>query len=80
MTMAKIDEQLIAKINEAKNEMQQIQMELGAIALAEISKEILLANYKKLKTTIDETVSEIGTEFGDGQIDLETGEFTPTEK
>jgi hypothetical protein len=80
MTMAKIDEQLIAKIKEAKNEMQQIQMELGAIALAEISKEILLDNYKKLKTTIDETVSEIGTEFGDGQIDLETGEFTPTEK
>ena len=80
MTMAKIDEQLIAKINEAKNEMQQIQMELGAIALAEISKEILLANYKKLKTTIDETVSEIGTEFGDGQINLETGEFTPSEK
>ncbi len=78
--MAKIDEQLIAKIKEAKNEMQQIQMELGAIALAEISKEILLDNYKKLKTTIDETVSEIGTEFGDGQIDLETGEFTPTEK
>jgi hypothetical protein len=78
--MAKIDEQLIAKINEAKNEMQQIQMELGAIALAEISKEILLENYKKLKTTIDETVSEIGKEFGDGQIDLETGEFTPSEK
>jgi len=78
--MAKIDEQLIAKINQAKNEMQQIQMELGAIALAEISKDILLENYKKLKTTIDETVSEIGAEFGDGQIDLETGEFTPTEK
>ena len=78
--MAKIDEQLIAKINEAKNEMQQIQMELGAIALAEISKEILLNNYKKLKTTIDDTVSEIGTELGDGQIDLETGDFTPTEK
>lgn len=78
--MAKIDEQLIAKINEAKNEMQQIQMELGAIALAEISKEILLENYKKLKTTIDETVAEIGKEFGDGQIDLETGEFTPSEK
>lgn len=78
--MAKIDEQLIAKINEAKNEMQQIQMELGAITLAEISKEILLDNYKKLKTTIDETVAEIGKEFGDGQIDLETGEFTPSEK
>lgn len=78
--MAKIDEQLIEKIKGAKNEMQQIQMELGAIALAEISKEILLENYKKLKTTIDETVSEIGTEFGDGQIDLETGEFTPSEK
>ena len=41
--MAKVKEEMLAPVNEARQAMQAIQAELGALALAELRKEALLA-------------------------------------
>lgn len=56
--------------------MQSIQMELGAIALAELRKEALMAAYKEQQANIQKTTEAIREEYGDGSVNLETGEFT----
>jgi hypothetical protein len=77
--MTKIDEQIIEKFREAQKQMNQIQMELGAIALAKISEEFLLQEFKRNKNIVDELVGEIRDIHGDGTVDIDTGEFTPSE-
>jgi hypothetical protein len=56
--------------------MQSIQLELGAIALAELRKEALMAAYKEQQENIQKTTEAIREEYGDGSVNLETGEFT----
>jgi hypothetical protein len=77
--MTKVDEQIIEKFREAQKQMNQIQMELGAIALAKISEEFLLQEFKRNKNIVDELVGEIRDIHGDGTVDIDTGEFTPSE-
>jgi FMN-dependent NADH-azoreductase len=77
--MTKVDEQIIEKFREAQKQMNQIQMELGAIALAKISEEFLLEEFKRNKNIVDELVGEIRDIHGDGTVDIDTGEFTPSE-
>lgn len=78
--MAKINDEQLEAIKTAKGEMEKIQAELGMIALMELRKNLLLEEYAKRETAINETIEAISAEHGDGQLDLETGEFTPTEK
>jgi FMN-dependent NADH-azoreductase len=77
--MTKVDEQIIEKFREAQKQMNQIQMELGAIALAKISEEFLLQEFKRNKNIVDELVGEIRDIHGDGTVDIDSGEFTPSE-
>lgn len=76
--MAKIKEELIQAINDARKTMNAIQAELGAIALAELRKEALLEEYKAQQNKVNETTEAIREEYGDGEVNLETGEFTAT--
>ena len=77
--MAKVKEELLAPVNEARQAMQAIQLELGAIALAELRKEALLEAYKEQQQKVKESTDAIQAEYGDGSVDLESSEFTPGE-
>jgi len=77
--MAKVDEKLVETIREIQKDMQTVQLELGAIALMENRKEELKAIHKELEAKMQATRKEISEEFGDGTLDLSTGEFTPAE-
>jgi hypothetical protein len=57
--------------------MQAIQMELGVIMLAELRKDALLKAYEEQQAEINKATEAIQSEMGDGNVDLETGEFTP---
>jgi FMN-dependent NADH-azoreductase len=74
--MAQVKEELLNAVKEAQAAMQSIQMELGAIALAELRKEALMAAYKEQQENIQKTTEAIREEYGDGSVNLETGEFT----
>jgi len=74
--MAKVKEELLAPVKEAQKAMQAIQVELGAIALAELRKESLLAAYKEQQSNVQSATDAIRAEYGDGSVDLDSGEFT----
>jgi len=74
--MAQVKEELLGAVKDTQKAMQAIQMELGAIALAELRKEALMAAYKEQQSKVQEATEAIREEYGDGSVDLETGEFT----
>lgn len=76
--MAQIKEELLNAVKEARNTMAAIQSELGSIALVELRKEALLEEYKKQQGALNEATNNIREEYGDGEVDLESGEFTAT--
>jgi len=47
------------------------------IVLAELRKDALLKAYEEQHGKIKEATDAIQAELGDGNVDLETGEFTP---
>ena len=75
--MAKVKEELLNAVKEAQKNMQAIQMELGVIMLAELRKDALLKAYEEQQDEIKKATEAIQSEMGDGNVDLETGEFTP---
>lgn len=75
--MAKVNEELLSAVKTAQKTLQAIQLELGAIKLAELRTQELFAAYKEQQTKIKETTDAIQAEYGDGSVDLESGEFTP---
>ena len=75
--MAQVKEELLNAVKDCQKAMQAIQVELGAIALAELRKEALLAAYKEQQAKVQEATDAIRSEYGDGSVDLESGEFTP---
>jgi len=77
--MAKVKEEMLAPVNEAHKVMQAIRVELGSLALAELHKEALLAAYKEQQQKLKEATDAIQAEYGDGSVDLESGEFMPGE-
>jgi hypothetical protein len=76
--MAKVNQELLDAVKEAQKNLQAIQMELGVIVLAELRKAALLKAYEEQQAKIKEATDAIQAEMGDGSVDLETGEFTPT--
>jgi hypothetical protein len=75
--MAKVNQELLDAVKEAQKNLQAIQMELGAIALVELRKSALIRAYEEQQAKIKEATEAIQAEYGDGNVDLETGEFTP---
>ena len=75
--MAKVNEELLSAVKTAQKTLQAIQLELGAIKLAELRTPELFAAYKEQPTKIKEPTDAIHAEYGDGSVDLESGEFTP---
>ena len=75
--MAKVKQELLDAVKEAQKNLQAIQMELGVIVLAELRKDALLKAYEEQQVKIKEATDATQAEHGDGNVDLETGEFTP---
>jgi hypothetical protein len=75
--MAKVKEELLSSVKDAQKNLQAIQVELGALKLAELRVEELFAAYKEQQTKLKEATDSIQAEMGDGSVDLESGEFTP---
>jgi hypothetical protein len=77
--MAQVKEELLNAVKEAQGAIQTIQAELGAIKLLELRTEELIAVYKEQQAKIKEATDAIQAEYGDGSVNLETGEFTPAD-
>ena len=77
--MATVNQEYIDTVKNAQATMKAVRSELGANALVEIRKEALLAAYKAEEQKVQETSTKIREEYGDGTLDLESGEFTPAE-
>lgn len=75
--MAKVKEDLLNAVKEAQKNMQAIQMELGVIVLVELRKDALLKAYEEQQAELKKATESIQAEYGDGNVDLESGEFTP---
>ena len=75
--MAKVNEEHLGAVKDAQKVLQAIQLELGDIKLAELRVQELFAAYKEQQGKIKEATDAIQAEHGDGNVDLETGEFTP---
>lgn len=81
--MSKLKEEQLLAIAELRKKSQQIQIEIGNIAINEYrikeSKREMFAELKKLDSEAQELMSKISDEYGPGNIDINTGEFTPLE-
>ena len=75
--MTKVKEELLNVVKESQKNLQAIQMELGVIMLAELRKDALLKAYEEQQAKLKEATDAIQAEHGDGNVSLETGEFTP---
>lgn len=75
--MTKVKEELLNAVKESQKNLQAIQMELGVIVLAELRKDALLKAYEEQQAKLKEATDAIQKTHGDGNVSLETGEFTP---
>jgi hypothetical protein len=76
--MAQVKEEVLNALKEAQKNLQAIQLELGAIKLAELRTQELFEIYKDQQSKAKEATDAIQAEYGDGSLNLETGEFTPS--
>jgi hypothetical protein len=76
--MAQVNQEYIDAIKQAQSDMQSIQQELGAYMLMELRKDKLLKAYSDAEAVISSVRTKILEEHGDGNLDLSTGEFTPS--
>tara|TARA_R110000782_G_scaffold264675_1_gene357958 strand:+ start:447 stop:683 length:237 start_codon:yes stop_codon:yes gene_type:complete len=72
----KIREELMDSIKDARNKMSAIQNELGSLP---IRKAALIKAFADQEAEAQAVSDAIREEYGDGMVDLETGEFTANE-
>ncbi len=77
--MTTIKKEMLDSVKEAQGNMQSIQNELGAIALAELRQDALLKAFVEQQEASKAATEAIREEYGDGSVNLESGEFTPEE-
>ena len=77
--MTKVNQEYIDSIKEVQKNLQAIQMELGAISLLELKKKALFDAYIEQEEKVKEVTGKIQEEYGNGSVDLETGEFTESQ-
>ena len=77
--MEKVKEEFLESIKSIQNDMNKIQQELGAIALLKMRKSNLISSFEELEERMADSRKLIVEEYGDGTVNLDTGEFTPVE-
>lgn len=82
--MPQATETQLAKILEQREKQSKIQMELGSLFATqkdvEKRSEILMTELRTSGDEIKSVMEELSKEFGEGSLNLETGEFIPEEK
>ena len=80
--MAKIKEEQLEQVNALREAQTKLRLELGDLHLAMRN---IKARQEALETEVDEAeekagqlLNEIREEYGNGSVDVETGEFTPS--
>ena len=72
----KIREELMDSIKDARNKMSAIQNELGSLPIRNAALIKAFADQEAEAQAVSDAIRE---EYGDGMVDLETGEFTANE-
>ena len=79
--MAKIKDEQLQQINNLKTTFNQIVFRLGQVEIEtkdlEAEKAFLINQFNKNTQIEKELLESIQKEFGEGNLDLNTGEFTP---
>lgn len=81
--MKKVSEDQLQKAREIRGKQQGMQSELGALYVSmkdiEIRQSQLLEELRASGSEIQELMTELREEFGEGSLNLETGEFSESE-
>lgn len=77
MSNQTVSPEFLERIQGAQKRVQQIQMELGAIALQELRKNMLLGEVLEIQKEMDGITKELNETYGEGELNVETGEFKP---
>lgn len=84
MANQKLSKEELGKIEEIQKRVQAVKVELGNVGLAEIDLKTRKANIEQYLTETQEqeaeVVKELEEKYGKGSIDLQNGEFIPTEE
>lgn len=75
--MSQVNKEFLENIKQLQSLMESIKTELGTIALIESRKAKLIASYEEAEASMKDVRAKIYDKYGDGTIDLATGEFTP---
>jgi hypothetical protein len=81
--MAKVSEEILNEVKELRTKQGSLQAEMGSLGITkqEIKEReaAIYAELKELGSKAQESMNKIREEYGDGSVDLETGEFTPAD-
>lgn len=81
--MAKVSEEILNEIKDLRTKQGSLQAEMGSLGITkqEIKEReaAIYAELKELGSKAQESMGKIREEYGDGSVDLETGEFTPAD-
>jgi len=84
MANQKLSKEELGKIEEIQKRVQAVKAELGNVGLAEIDLKTRKANIEQYLTETQEqeaeVVKELEEKYGKGSIDLQNGEFIPSEE
>jgi len=72
-----VAKELIDTVKQLQSSMEAIKTELGTITLIESRKAKLIASFEEAEVSMKDVRAKIYEQYGDGTIDLNTGEFTP---
>jgi predicted transcriptional regulator len=76
-----VEESFVTRAKEVRSKQQTIQMQLGNLYMAsqdiEKQQEQLVAEMEGTSEDIQALMAEIREQYGDGNLNIETGEFTP---
>ena len=82
--MTKIKEEQFDQLKSLRDAQTKLRLELGDLDLTankiKLRKEELFAQSVEEEAKMDEFISEIRNEYGDGSVDINTGEFMPSSK
>jgi phage shock protein A len=80
--MAKIKEKQLEQVNALREAQTKLRLELGDLHLAmrniKARQEALEAEADEAEEKAGQLLNEIREEYGNGSVDVETGEFTPS--
>ena len=72
-----VAKELIDTVKQLQSSMEAIKSELGTSTLIDSRKAKLITSFEEAEVSMKDVREKIYDDYGDGTIDLNTGEFTP---